>query len=485
MDIFFPGILLLAACVLAAGMRAIGPIGAIGLALPFEATSLLGVSGTSLNVTDAYIVLLMLAAVLGRLLARRPLAFRATNLTIVFGIVAHAVLVTLLMPSLFAGTTQVADVAGSAAGQRVGRGFGLTVVPLEPTRSNLSQLGYLVLQMGTYVFLVLQARRRGAAVFARLLGLAVGVNLLLVSLDLAGFKGVLDWFFTADYRNLQGAHVLGMDRLVGGFREAARQGQFSAAMFAFWFATALSRGGTGAYVLAGVSLLAAVLSLSSTAFVSVAAAVLFITLYTLTHAGARGHSKLVRRGLMLASAFCIALIVLVLAAPALAPDAPLAKITSALLVEKGQSSSGLERLALLKIGLDVARDTWLLGAGLGSTRANGLLMLWLANLGLVGLVLILAFIWTAFRPRRCAGLAALPRPADPFPAWAALTVILTASLISLTFPNLGQVFMILMAASVSAAEARSATRAPLLRRAAPGEGTALPSRGGFSSQPGE
>lgn len=448
MEIFSAGILLFSIAVILGLFTKIGTIGAIGILMPFEVTSIINISGISVNVLDFYLLSLMFITLVSKLVSKKPWALISRRLAIVFLIALHGIIVTVFAPTLFQGQVMVADVAGTQIGQRVGRGFGLTIAPLMPSKSNLSQLGYLLLHLSFFMFLVSAGRKHGPRIFMKVFLIATIVNFFLVMADILGLDALIKWFFTSDYRDLQNATIHGIERAVGGFREGARQAQFSAAMFGLWLAYGINTGRNGAYLLALFCLLFTVLTLSSTMVVCVAASILYILAYVITNAHKIHNSRLVIRSLILFFTSMVSILLFALMISSLSGGLADEMVTS-LIFDKSSSGSGLERFALLKIGIDVASQTYFLGAGLGSTRANGFVMLWLSNLGIIGLYLYCRFIWTAYFPKKIAGHI---KTIYFFPACTALSALLAAALASLTVPNLGLIFYICLAFTVSAGD---------------------------------
>lgn len=462
-EIYISGIALFAMCAFLAIFRNVGPIIAMGVALPFESTALMTAGGVGLNVFDAFFIAVIGVHSVYYFSRRGAKIIYIQGMRLPFWICVHGLTVTLLAPLVFSGDFPVAPVSGQGEGEFVGRGFGLTIVPLEPSASNISQLFYLFLHMGMFCYFLAAARRYGPEVLFRLLAVAGFVNIVMVGLEFSGLTAVQQWFFTADYRDLSDASVLGFNRIVGGFREAARQGQFSAMIFTAFFAYFISSGRFAYILISAVFLVIAVMTLSSTAIICIMAGVGFMMMHGIFNSFRVVDNRSAKRsGLIL-----IALV----AAPFVAWSAigPVGRLmveasASELIFNKVESASGLERRALWDIGNNVAKETYYLGAGIGSTRSNGLLGLWLSNVGIVGLFLMAAFIYNIFLPKRV-GVGAESdnlSKRDGVPIFVARTtffVVLTASLLSLTMPSLGQLFPITAAFAFSVAERPSSVRA--------------------------
>jgi hypothetical protein len=116
-----------------------------------------------------------------------------------------------------------------------------------------------------------------------------------------------------------------------------------------------------------------------------------------------------------------------------------------LILNKSQSTSGLERKAWAMGGLEVFVDTWGLGAGTGSIRSNGLIFVLLGSVGLPGTLAFLLFLALSFGGRAAPGHEAILSNAR----MAALTILISMSLTA-TVPDPGVPLIFLAAIAVTA-----------------------------------
>lgn len=469
------GLLLLFVAMLAASRPSIGLVAAIGILLPFEANSLL----TSTNLITADVYLLMIVAYcVTRFLATGRIRVGRLNLLII-AICIVGVLVTLFAPRLFAGEVLVIPL--DAVVSNVGVLNRIMTTPLRPTGTNISQLIYHLLYFMGLACLCGLAVRAGLERLSMALKLAAGINIALVVLAQVLGPQILDAFFTASYTDLREARAFGTYRAVGGFREAARQGQFAAMCFGYFMtAYVLSRGTLNGWLAFG-SLAVAALAFSSTALLGVIFAT-FAILWLVFVLGLRGEvnrGMFSRVGFVVASA-SVAAVVVLLAGGGAAEDF-VADLVTGLTVGKLASASGIERLALFAISVDVVVQTYGIGCGLGCTRGNGLWLVIAANGGLITVALLLLIVANVVAPRLARGqrLDRETRMAS-YPALIAFLTLLASLSASLTVPNVGIVFVVMAALcwckrvglpDRDTQRAQAAASAPAPAQPAPARGT--------------
>ena len=71
-------------------------------------------------------------------------------------------------------------------------------------------------------------------------------------------------------------------------------------------------------------------------------------------------------------------------------------VLNAVIFDKSESESGIERAAMNMAGMRAFLDTYGLGVGLGSTRASSFIVAMLSSLGILGSVIYSAFLLKAF-----------------------------------------------------------------------------------------
>ncbi|MGC9368068.1 MAG: hypothetical protein ACP5DX_00880 [Paracoccaceae bacterium] len=291
---------------------------------------------------------------------------------------------------LFAGGFLVFPMTVDFTGTAVSIYFRSTMMPLMPGNSNIAQTLYIVLSCGFFLAATESFRRRSAG-FAET-GLTWGaiLNVTLGLLDLAQLDTLLAVIRTADY-SLANEHMLsGFSRVIGGYSEASSFGAASAAFFGYFAMSFLIRRRALHGVLALASLVSALMSLSSSGLLAMTGALFFIGLHARVYLG-HGMSR------AFAHWFVIGVTVLAALASVAMLITPVSDrvvdVLDRLVLSKSSTLSGLERSAWAKAGFDAFVQTWGLGAGAGSLRANGLAAVLLGSVGLPGTLAFLGFLW--------------------------------------------------------------------------------------------
>lgn len=423
---------------------------AVMAALPFGMFAAIRAGGSSLLMAHL-LVLLTICLLLLRALAERaparPLPPAAVWMIIFTG---YTVFSAFVLVRLFQGSFMVFPNDVAAGGAPVSPHFRSGMVPLRPTGSNMAQAVYALLNCGFFLAVLSVARRHGPAFAERGMAWAAAVNILLGLLDFLSLDGLLALVRTADYALNNTQQMAGFARIIGGFAESSAFGAASAGFFAYFGMSALTGGRRRDAFLAAGSLACAALALSSTAILSLAAAILVILL----------HLRLILGGLlarsfgqMLVVAGASAVLVLCLLI-LLTPVLDMASgLLDRLVFSKGQSLSGLERGAWSASGFSAFVQTWGLGAGAGSLRSNGYAAVLLGSLGLPGAIAFCALLFhSAGRPPGPG-----PRNAEAvrifFAARAGAATLLAAMLASATAPDPGLALAGLCALATAAREA--------------------------------
>lgn len=304
-------------------------------------------------------------------------------------IVIYSVLTAFFLPRIFSDLTQVYSIARSRAGDEVG----IVTSFLAPKASNFTQSFYLVCALACFVAVAAHAAVRSEVIVKAVLVAAV-LNLAFGFLDVVTYathtSDILSPIRNANYRMLNDGAIGGLKRIVGSFPEASSYGYATLGFFAFsgelWLRGYAVRA-TG--IIAGLSLLTLLMSTSSSAYAGLA--VYLVLLYGRClwgFFGMRGSS----RGAAVVIGAPIA-VVLILFAILLIP--PLSNAVSSFLdatvVNKLDSQSGVERGRWNQQAFQNFLDTNTFGAGLGSVRASSFLLAILSNIGLIGLVLFVAY----------------------------------------------------------------------------------------------
>lgn len=389
-------------------------------------------------------VAMILAAVAA--LRGRPVAAPRAALPLALFAV-YAVFASFVLVRVFQGEFLVFSFAREAFGERVSVLFPGRIVPLAPSPGNISQTAYLLLSVGFFLIVNDVARRRGVDFILDALRLAALANLALGAIS-ALAPDLLSPIRTASYALLDEHRIAGMRRIIGGFPEASSFGGQSAALAAIFVARGVAARDGRDIALGAASALAALSALSSTGIIGVAALGLFV----LGQLGSVRASAAVMFG---TSAAALAIV------GAIAPVAlglsfdQIATILDTLVFSKAETASGLERGAMALGGFRVLFETYGLGAGVGSVRANGFLSALLGSTGLPGLAFFTFFLWAAFVSGRARDLAARRG------AQAGAVAIMAGALASSFSVDPGLLFMACAAVSLASREPLTAIGAPL------------------------
>ena len=391
------------------------------------------------------------AAMLGEIAPRRVLFI---YLLLVFWVVTSS----LLMPRLFAGMTDVFSLARSDSDDGTA-----SPVPLQPSGGNITQsvyaLGSFVIAIGMSVL----ARRPGgyATVLTGLL-LVTGLDIFFAIFDLATAathtEFLLDVIHTGAYAFLTSDESGGLKRISGSFTEALTFATFSLTLLAVNVSLFLSRVRprlTGFYAVVLAVLL--FLSTSSTAYVGLAilaAAFGVGAVYTVLRWGNARPLK------TLAAAGCIGVFIGGLAF-LFAPSLTLGvwNLLDVSLFQKSESESALERGALNTQAIQIFRDTYGLGAGVGSTRTSNYVLLLASNLGIIGMVLFVVLVLALAFLRVRSDLPDEERAVVRAARVGLLAALVPATLIGTIF-DLGPLFYIFVGVVASSAPRMAAHETP-------------------------
>lgn len=417
--------------------------------LPFGALAVLTVGNSNLLVLHAAFLVL-----LGLSLARHYISPKAylmpkleTSAFIIVVVTLYALATSQIFPRIFEGDIMVFSLDGSIVGQRLSPLFPSQISSLRPTSGNISQSFYFALSTLVFIFALRQARFRGADLLDRSLFFAASANAVIGLLDFLSLDFILSIVKTAQYSIILDAKVAGVSRVVGAFTEASSMGSFSAIMFSYMFMRYLDTGNRLALLLAGSNLLWGVLALSSTGFVALAAAALAISWRSGSrHLTGKFTSKAGTRVL----AVGLAIVFFLLFATLVTDAENVAFIyINELILQKGSSLSAVERGAWAQRGLEIGFETFGLGAGLGSTRSNGIFSVLISNIGVPGLIGYAAFIWFVIRSSNAVFISAVHKNYYNA-AIVGIFTLLAGKMVSGTTAEPGILFMVLSAIAVSA-----------------------------------
>jgi hypothetical protein len=268
-------------------------------------------------------------------------------------------------------------------------------------RENATQVVYLALNLALLYALGHQAGRRGivpmlkawdAALVAGLL-FSIGVCLWQFASLYAGLPFAADFFYSnAGYGRADSQSMVGLFRINGPFEEPATLGYvFTAYLLFAWLRYRLYPTTLSALLIAGC-IFCLLVSTSTTAFVG-----LFLFACVVGFDVISSRVSLVTRTF---SSGQVALVVLMFFGLGLvlvavsAYGGEIAYILENTLFQKAESTSFQQRSLADFMAIRIFVETYGLGIGLGSHKANSLLLTLLSNTGIAGVVLFATFLWS-------------------------------------------------------------------------------------------
>lgn len=361
----------------------------------------------------------------------------------------YAVFTAMFFPRLLQGMTETMAVQRLAAGRSY-----ISMAPLAPSTSNVTQAVYALGGLACFVFAFAYCRQAGALsrLAAAIMALAA-LNLAFALLDVityhTGAASLFDFIRTANYALLTGTEKAGFKRISGTFPEASAFAAYTVVLFAFVASLWLDRMRswlTGA--LAGLLVLASVLSTSATGLIGLIAVLLFLG-FRAAH-GMLGNGPMGRPAFLLSLVVVLPLLFLftIVLVPGMAEQVE--SFLDDVLLSKLDSHSGRERSAWNAVAYQVFLDTWGLGAGLGSARASSYLLVLLSNVGLLGTVLFFLFFTSVLSSRLGSGVAQTTSDGVILRATkAGLVAALVEAVVSGTVYDLGLLFYLLAGAAAA------------------------------------
>ncbi|WP_349366561.1 MAG: hypothetical protein ABL311_02595 [Nitratireductor rhodophyticola] len=351
----------------------------------------------------------------------------------------YGVFSALFLPRLLEGVTETMIVLRSSAGHRI-----IDLTPLSFSSNNITQTVYAVGGLFCFAFTYAYLKCGGTArdVINAMLVLAVA-NLIFALLDVityrTGTAHLFDFIRTANYALLTGSEKAGFKRISGTFPEASAFAGYTIVLFAFTASLWIDRVRTVATGgIAGLLLLALLLSTSTTALVSLAMVMVFLLWRALPASyGRRVTGRPAAIALtLLAVPLCFMLVLVLMPEFAKAVQ----DFLDETLYSKLNSQSARERMQWNAVAFQVFLDTWGWGAGLGSARASSYALVLLSNVGLIGTVLFLLFVGNTLMMKSAGGFH---EHATMRAARAGVLAGLSEAMISGTVYDLGLLFFIL------------------------------------------
>ena len=305
-----------------------------------------------------------------------------------------ALLVTLFAPRLLAG--QVTIVPMATAYQEVAL--------LRPTLQNVSQLAYLTLStLLVFTFATFfrspqhQPLILRGLVFSALVTIITGVlSYLNAFLPLEPF---LDAFKNANYALLDNAAISdGSRRITGLMPEASAYGALTLSLLScLYFLRGIVDDRAQAIRLNSIIIALAimlVMSTSSAGYVGLGVLGLLIGLDWFTRAFRINRPRFSYSGVRQDFFLALAIIGFAAAAVMMVPGVfdPVMERVDEMVFSKTQTSSYVERSAWTATSLQAGLDSYLVGVGLGSTRASNFAVALFASTGVLGFILYFAFV---------------------------------------------------------------------------------------------
>ncbi|KPF41894.1 hypothetical protein ACSV9I_08745 [Rhizobium sp. G187] len=332
--------------------------------------------------------------------------------------------------------------------------------PLRPGSSNFTQSVYLLADLACFAIVAALARNGHARFLTHAVIATAATCCLFALLDVttyyAGVPQALDVIRNANYTMHTTDTFAGFKRIVGSFPEASSFGAIALSLFVFtlilWLERYPVRWLGPITCVTGISLL---LCTSTTAYAAGAVMTAVCVLFCLVRVW-RGRAR---------TSHATFLLLFVLVLPCLLLGLMLMPAIWQMITDVGVeafsnklgSQSGEERTAWNTLALISFLDTVGMGAGLGSVRASSFVVALLSNVGIIGTLLFLLFLYRLLRATRrldskhsydfAIGMAAL---------MSSLSQIVAAALAG-TSTDLGLLFSLIagLAAGISAPRART------------------------------
>ncbi|WP_371348953.1 hypothetical protein [Ancylobacter sp. IITR112] len=305
-----------------------------------------------------------------------------------------ALLVTLFMPRLLAGQVTIVPMATAFREAAL----------LRPTLQNLSQLANLtvsVLLVFAFACFFRAPKHRDLILPGLMLSAAVTVLTGILSY-LTGFVALdplLDSFKTANYALLDNATIAdGVRRVTGLMPEASSFGALALNLLAcLYFLRRMSGNRASSMRLNALIVALATLvvaSTSSAGYVGLGVLALLIGLDWFTRAFRINRPRISQGGVREDFFLALAIIGFAAAAVMITPGIfePVMERLDEVVFSKTQSGSYAERSAWTARSMQAGLDSYLLGVGLGSTRASNFAVVLFASTGLAGFILYFAFV---------------------------------------------------------------------------------------------
>lgn len=349
------------------------------------------------------------------------------------------------LPRIFAGKVMIQAI------DRAAIDLGIALVPLHPVSTNLTQSVYALGSVCAFLSVRALLERRGMLdQFRNAVLFLAGLNCLAGVINLAefylGLPALLENVRTAGYAMYDNYEVAGLMRIQGTFAETSAFSGFTLPLFAFTFSLWLYKvRPVSSGLLALTSLVFLLMSTSGTAYIGLA---IYLACLGLGFAwSGLAFGRVPRLGTVLLTGMLAPLIAcgVLVFEPALAER--VADVFEITILNKMQSSSGIERSSWNQQAWSNFLDTYGVGVGLGSARASSYLLVLLSNVGVIGTLFFFIFLLRLFRSDPLYPLSA-DRAVVRASKQAVLAGLIGASLSGTVF-DLGILFYAFAAAAVA------------------------------------
>ncbi len=300
------------------------------------------------------------------------------------------VVVTLFAPRVFAGLVTVSPMTPT--------GF-MQPELLRPTAQNISQLAYVTVSVfAVFAFAAIFGRDARLETLPGGLLLAGAVTVATGLLDYYSATAVLAPFRTANYAIIDNAFIFdGSKRVTGLMPEASVFGNLVIALLScLWFlrhAMATARQKLLFWPVAGGLAMMLAVSTSSAGYVGIAILCLLVLAdwtFRALRLGPQGGARTVRAEFMVVLGLVAALAVAIVAVPALFD--PAIERIRIMVFDKTESASYLERSWWTRASVEAGLSSYMIGVGLGSTRASNFAAVIFGSVGLAGFLFYFGFV---------------------------------------------------------------------------------------------
>jgi hypothetical protein len=271
-------------------------------------------------------------------------------------------------------------------------------------RENFTQLAYLILNLCLLYVLGHQAARRGLGpmlqaldtAFAAGLVFSVAVCLWQFASLYGGLPFPADFFYSnAGYGRADSQSMVGLFRINGPFEEPATLGYVFTGYLLFSWTRYRLRPTTPSALMIAACIFCMLVSTSTTAFLG-----LFLFACVALSDVAAARISLFTRNVSSGQITILALMLAGLLAGSIVASihwGEIAYIVQNTILQKSESTSFQQRSFADLMAVQIFVETYGIGIGLGSHKANSLLLTLLSNTGILGVVLFGAFLWPLLR----------------------------------------------------------------------------------------